>query len=74
MSLKKQTEASVFSRLFEGSRVLQDPGVQGHWATLGVCCLSGIPCKSGATEDAAGTGPFGPSSLLSCLLQFLGLI
>ena len=75
LSLKEQTQASAFSRLFEGSRVLQDPGVQGYWATLCVCCFrQGYACKLGTTEDAAGTGPFGPSSLLSCPVQFPGLI
>lgn len=75
LSLKEQTQASAFSRLFEGSRVLQDPGAQGYGATLCVCCFHRrYPCKSGTTEDAASAGPFGPSSLLSCPVQVLSLI
>lgn len=63
---EKQTQASAFSRLFEGSRILQ-----GHWATLHVCCFRwGYLGKLGTTEDAAGTGPFGPSSLHPCPVRF----
>lgn len=49
--------------------------MQGYWAALCVCCFrQGYPCTSGTTEDAAGTGLVGPSSLLSRPVQFLGLI
>lgn len=72
-SLKEQRQASAFSRLFEGFGVLQDLGVQGYWVTLHVCCFhQGYPCKSGTTEDVTCARLLGPSSLLSCLVQFLG--
>lgn len=56
------------------SRVPQERGVQGCQAAPSVCCsCQGHPCNSGIMKDTAGTGPFGPSSLTSCLVWSLGL-
>lgn len=60
--------------LSDKSRVPQERVVQGWRAALSVCCLhQGHPCILGIMKDTAGTGPFGPSSLTSCLIWSLGL-